>query len=88
MKESFFIWIVTDENPLATLLECVLKKGGYAVTLLENGLAAQKKIKQETIPPHVILISLNLPFVDGFQLTQQIRQKKKLAECSYYRAKS
>ena len=76
MKENFFVWVVTGEKPCAALLNYMFTREGYAVTLLEDGLAAQKKINRETNPPHVILMNLSLPFVDGFQLMQQIQQKK------------
>ena len=43
--------------------------------MCEDGLSAQNRIRSGLPPPRLVLLDLMLPFVDGYQLLQQIRQK-------------
>ena len=52
------------------------------LTLSNNGLELMSNLEALTLhpPPHVIFLDLNMPFKDGFQCLQEIRNTPKLKE--------
>ena len=66
-----FILIVEDNQANLDLLLQQLIVLGYSVETSANGQEALEKIQQEDF--RLILTDLNMPIMDGYQLTQQIR---------------
>lgn len=80
MTDEPFVLVVEEDKSCAELLKHMLSRDGYRVLVTEDGLAAQNKIKTLSQPPHLVLLGLMLPFVDGYQLLQQIRRKPEWAD--------
>lgn len=79
MAGGYFVMVVEDDKLCAALLKHMLSRSGYQVLVVEDGLAAQDKINRLAQPPHLLLLDLMLPFIDGYHLLRQVRSKPKWA---------
>ena len=61
------ILVVEDDEHAAQLLEFMLEREGYRVTVVHNGLDAQQAM-QSIEPVDLIVLDLMLPYVSGFQI--------------------
>ena len=75
MTTQPLLLVIEDDKISAELLTYMLGREGFRVSLCEDGLSAQNRIRSGLPPPRLVLLDLMLPFVDGYQLLQQIRQK-------------
>lgn len=50
------------------------------LTLSNNGLELMNNLETQPPPPHVIFLDLNMPFKDGFQCLQEIRNNPRLKD--------
>jgi DNA-binding response OmpR family regulator len=66
------ILVVEDDEDIAMLLELLLSREGYQVSLAKDGHAAQHFIEHND-PPDLVLLDVMLPFVDGMHLLKKIR---------------
>lgn len=69
------ILVIEDEDDISTLLEFILKREGNRLVLARDGLEA-KKLIEEMAPPGLVLVDIMLPFVNGFELIDQIRARE------------
>ena len=65
-------FVIDDDLSISTLLQVILKKEGYSVTVIRDGRAARKAI-EEGPPPSVVTLDLMLPEIDGFRLLEIMR---------------
>lgn len=65
------ILIVDDDKTTRKILTLYLRGQDYTVMTAENGLDALEKIGIE--PVDVIIADLNMPYMDGIELTRMIR---------------
>lgn len=65
--------LVEDDSLTASVLEYLFIKHGFHVQLALDGDEARAAIQPNLKPPHVVLLDLNLPFVDGYELLQLVR---------------
>jgi len=65
------ILVVEDEEELSQILAYVLRRAGFDVTLARDGMAALRSFRSN--PPNLILLDLNLPRVDGWEVCRQVR---------------
>ena len=72
------ILIVEDREAGRELLRTVLEKEGYAVMEARDGAEALEKAHQD--PPDLVLLDVNLPSRDGYQVLQDFRNHQKLAD--------
>jgi two-component system cell cycle response regulator DivK len=64
--------LVVDDNPMnLTLLEAMLKARGYAVLTAGGGEEALRSL--ERTRPRLILMDLQMPGIDGFELTRRLK---------------
>jgi DNA-binding response OmpR family regulator len=66
------ILLVEDEETLAVGLEFNLSDEGYHVTWVQDGRAALEKYEQEQFD--LIILDIMLPYYDGFEIAEKIRE--------------
>lgn len=66
------ILIVEDDPHTRSLMEIVLKNEGFRTISAENGLEALTILDQQAIS--LIILDIMMPKMDGFQLTQELRE--------------
>ena len=80
MKDEPLVLVVEGDKLCSDLLKYMLSRGGYQVVIAEDGFSAQNIINSLAQPPQMVLLELMMPFVDGYQLLQQIRRKPEWAD--------
>uniref|UniRef100_A0AAU1ZTJ0 Response regulator transcription factor n=1 Tax=Streptomyces sp. NBC_00093 TaxID=2975649 RepID=A0AAU1ZTJ0_9ACTN len=63
--------VVEDEPSIRTLLEATLRLTGYEVSSAETGRSALLEV--ERLAPHLVLLDVMLPDLDGFEVTRRLR---------------
>ncbi len=66
------VLIVDDEPNILLSLEFVVQKAGYEVNTAPDGEAAMDKIREWG--PDLVLLDVNMPKLDGFEVCQMVRQ--------------
>lgn len=66
------VLVVEDNDEISYLIQFLLERDGYMVELARDGRAAALMISTMP-PPNLIVLDVMLPFIDGFQLLEQIR---------------
>ncbi len=67
------ILVVDDEKPIADILQYNLEEEGFRVLVAYDGEEALRLAFEER--PSLILLDIMLPYIDGFSLCRQIRNK-------------
>lgn len=65
--------VVDDQQDAADMLAAVLELDGYAVRTAASGEQALSLVAQ--FEPHMVLLDVNMPGMDGRELTQQLRRR-------------
>jgi PAS domain S-box-containing protein len=68
---------IDDEEDALTLLRVVLETAGAEVTTFRSPLAALERL--EEVKPHVLVVDLGMPEMDGFELITRVRQSTNAA---------
>jgi len=68
---------IDDEEDALTLLRVVLEAAGAEVTTLSSPVTALERIAD--VKPHVLVIDLGMPEMDGFDLIERIRKSTNAA---------
>lgn len=77
MKKSDITILVVDDDPdILEILSYNLNAEGYKVVTAENGLEAVKKAKKKK--PHLVILDVMMPEMDGIEACEQIRETKGL----------
>jgi two-component system cell cycle response regulator DivK len=71
------ILYIEDNAENRLLVKRVLEVEGFTVVEAESGIAGLKQA--ETLKPDLILMDINLPGIDGYELTQRLKQMPHLA---------
>lgn len=66
------ILVVDDEKVICNMLKKFLSKKGYQVSGALSGEEAIKKVKEEK--PHMILLDIKMPGIDGVETLKRIRK--------------
>lgn len=66
------ILVVDDSRSARELIRSFLQKEGYAVTLAEDGKDGVKKFREH--PHDLVLMDANMPVVDGYRASAEIRR--------------
>ena len=67
--------VVEDNKSISHVLTFILEREGFEVVLAEDGKVAMNTIENESAFT-LALVDLMLPFYDGFQIIERIRQTK------------
>ncbi|MGE7930482.1 response regulator transcription factor [Lysinibacillus xylanilyticus] len=70
------ILIVDDDPDIVDLLKLYLKAEGYSTLEAYDGKEAFKRLKNQAVD--LAIIDIMMPFIDGYQLLQMIRQEYKI----------
>jgi DNA-binding response OmpR family regulator len=77
MRKEMFdgskILLVEDEESLAIGLKYNLTEEGFIVTWIKNGKDAIEKLNSEEYD--LIILDIMLPYINGFEITQYVREK-------------
>ncbi len=71
MDEKHILY-VEDDKFLYTVMEKVLREGGFKVTLARDGEEALEIL--DSVTPDLILLDILLPKLDGFGVLEKIRE--------------
>ncbi|WGK66159.1 response regulator transcription factor [Croceiramulus getboli] len=77
-KKDITILLVDDEADILEIVGYNLSNEGYNVITAENGAEAVKKAKKHV--PHLIILDVMMPEMDGIEACEKIRQNKALSE--------
>jgi DNA-binding response OmpR family regulator len=66
------VLIVEDEPDLVALVRRWLEKDGHQVEHAADGAAALEALKREPLP-HLVLLDVMLPKIDGFEVLRRLR---------------
>jgi putative two-component system response regulator len=66
------VLVADDEESVAELLRRMLAKEGYAVEVVNDGLAALQSVQEHK--PHVVLLDVNMPGMNGIDVCRRIKQ--------------
>lgn len=72
------ILVVDDEEVMRNALKRILEREGFRVLLAEDGVELSKFL--ETGRMDMILLDVNLPWVDGFELCRMIKDHTSLSQ--------
>ena len=72
------VLVVDDEDIMRNALKRVLENENYSVMIAEDGFALSKVLESTTLD--LILLDVNLPWVDGFELCHLIKSHDKLRQ--------
>lgn len=79
MENNYKLLLVDDEPDILEFLSYNLKKEGYDVHLASTGKEAIKKALE--ILPHLILLDVMMPEMDGMETCEQLRSYPQLKHC-------
>lgn len=71
--DSVRVLVVDDVTDAADTLAMLLELDGYEVCTAYDGLQALTRIPE--FAPHCVLFDIDMPVVDGFELSKQVRQR-------------
>ncbi len=75
MKEKLKILFADDDLKYSMILKRFLEKEGYDVTYAGNGEKAMEQYP--VLKPDLILLDINMPGINGFEVAQKIRETDK-----------
>ena len=74
------ILVVEDDTSIRDMLTDVLEDEGYHVICAANGCEALVQLRERQPPPHLILLDLMLPHMDGWDFCEEWRRDPHLAD--------
>jgi CheY-like chemotaxis protein len=73
--------LAVDDEPLVTrLIQVNLERAGYAVQTQANSLEALDALKSGQVKPDLILLDVTMPYMDGFEMLNQIKADANLKD--------
>jgi DNA-binding response OmpR family regulator len=75
MKKRKRILLVDDEPNILIALEFLLKKEGYTTETAQDGVQALEKMT--TFKPHIMVLDVMMPALDGFEVARTVRNMPK-----------
>lgn len=72
------VLVVDDDPDILEALSEILEAEGFEIRRARNGKEALEKL--EPTPPHLILLDLMMPVMDGWEFAQRMRQRPEAAQ--------
>jgi CheY-like chemotaxis protein len=76
-KPKAKVLVVDDEPNILMSLEFLMRKSGYEVFIARDGTEALQLVHEQR--PHVVVLDIMMPEVDGYEVCQAIRANPALA---------
>jgi two-component system KDP operon response regulator KdpE len=73
MANNEKVLVIDDSREMLLVMKHLLRNNGYTPLLAENGLTGLKMVDEHN--PDLIVLDLNMPIVDGWQVCERIREK-------------
>ena len=73
------ILVVEDDHDSRVLLRTLLEDEGYVVHTAANGRDAVEMLTSGRVAPDLLLVDLNMPVMDGWQLMAHVRRHPELS---------
>lgn len=73
MANNEKILVVDDSREMLLVMKHLLLNNGYQPLLAENGMVGLQMVQEHN--PALVILDLNMPIVDGWQMCEQIREK-------------
>lgn len=73
MANNEKILVIDDSREMLLVMKHLLLNNGYTPLLAENGLTGLNMVEEHN--PDLIVLDLNMPIVDGWQVCKKIREK-------------
>ncbi len=70
--------IVEDNIVILTMQKQIFEMEGYDISTAQEGMDALKKVHQER--PDIVLLDVNIPGMNGFELCRQIKEDPALSD--------
>lgn len=71
--------LIADDSPVTReLVRDILEPSGHEVVEAEDGIAALRKIEEKR--PDVVLLDIEMPGLDGYQVIRRLRQDPRFAD--------
>lgn len=74
--EDITILIVDDEKPMRQMIRKFLEKENYYVLEASDGTDALLMLEKHT--PHLLIVDVMMPFMDGFSLAKEVKEKSNI----------
>jgi len=75
VSTPYLIYLVEDETNLLTLLQSYLQNAGFQVQAFASGAEVMPYLEEEKPQPHLWILDIMLPDIDGYELLRLIRSK-------------
>lgn len=72
------ILIAEDDPVFKKLLITILGDEGFQVTVKSNGFLAWQALQEEKEKPDLLILDVNMPVMDGFEVLQKVRSDERL----------
>ena len=72
-QEKYQVLLVEDETEIADMLSIFFEDRGFILYHAFNGEEALQKVP--SVMPHVILMDITLPDMDGYEICRRLRQQ-------------
>jgi two-component system KDP operon response regulator KdpE len=74
MTDAARILLAEDDRSLRQSITAALRSGGFAVDPVPDGIQAAQRLREDNYD--VVLLDIGLPFVDGWEILQQIEGRR------------
>ncbi len=85
-KGKFKILIVDDDKSSLTIVREALSREGYTIQTCDDGQEALKAL--ETFAPHLVLLDVNMPKINGLEALKTIRKMPEHISCMFVSGQS
>jgi CheY-like chemotaxis protein len=73
------ILVVEDDHDSRVMMRSLLEEEGYVVHTAANGRDAVEKLSSHRVRPQLLIVDLNMPVMDGWELMGYLRKHPELS---------